>query len=140
MRDWLPVVLWMAAIFWGSSLSALPGPLGAQSVWGERLRDATHVAEYAVLSGLAYQALRATAQPELLSRHGAARAGRLAGAAQDEGRCKPMLLALALSLAYAVLDETHQHFVPGRQFAVADLLLDAEGSILALAALRALLA
>jgi len=51
-----------------------------------------------------------------------------------------LLLALALSLAYAVLDETHQHFVPGRQFAVADLLLDAEGSILALAALRALLA
>ncbi len=138
MRDWLPVVLWMAAIFWGSSLSALPGPLGAQSVWGERLRDATHVAEYAVLSGLAYQALRATAQPELLSRHGAARAGRLAGATQHAGRCRPMLLAL--SLAYAVLDETHQHFVPGRQFAVADLLLDAEGSILALAALRALLA
>ncbi|NCO11498.1 hypothetical protein CO038_04715 [Candidatus Pacearchaeota archaeon CG_4_9_14_0_2_um_filter_39_13] len=45
----------------------------------------------------------------------------------------PRLLPLAflLALAYAVSDEIHQLFVPGRYGSVSDVMIDATGSILA---------
>ena len=133
IRDWLPVLLWMAAIFWGSSRSTLPGPLGAQTVCGDWLRDATHMAEYAILSALAHRALRKTPaaarRPSSFPSH----------FSFLRAHFSPFVLALALSLGYAFLDETHQLFVPGRQFALWDIVLDASGSVLALAALRTFL-
>ena len=58
IRDWLPVLLWMAAIFWGSSRSTLPGPWGSREPWSNALGMATHMAEYAILAALTYRALR----------------------------------------------------------------------------------
>ncbi len=37
------------------------------------------------------------------------------------------LTAVAIGIAYAVTDEVHQAFVPGRQGAVLDVLVDAVG-------------
>ena len=113
----------MAAIFWGSSRSTLPGPVGSQEPWGDALRTALHVGEYAILAALTYRALRRGAERELSPSLRAL-------------RCKAMLLALVLSLGYAFLDEAHQVFVPGRQFALADIALDLAGAVLAIGVLR----
>ena len=141
----------MSAIFWGSSRSTLPGPVGSQEPWGDALRTALHVGEYAILAALTYRALR---KHEIL---------RLRNTAQDDGpppichaerseassgtknqilglptmaqHDRAGLLMFALTLLYALTDEWHQTFVPGRQFDLRDLALDAAGSALALLAI-----
>ena len=123
---WLPVVLWMAVIYYGSSRSVLPRPLSDQSQWGELLRNLTHVAEYAVLAALNYRALRNTrARREEVSSNPAAHGSASAGP-------RAILLAFAIAFVYAILDEAHQHFVPGRHFALLDIGLDAAGAVLGL--------
>ncbi len=47
--------------------------------------------------------------------------------------CAPLgkeLPAAAIGIAYAVTDEVHQAFVPGRQGAVRDVLIDAVGVLI----------
>ena len=122
MRDWLPVILWMAAIFWGSSRSTLPGPLGVQSAGGDWLRNATHMAEYAILAALTHRALRQTS----------AAARRALSFPSHFSFLIPMLFPLLFALS----DEWHQSFVPGRQCTLADLALDAAGAALGLLAIR----
>lgn len=40
-----------------------------------------------------------------------------------------MLLAIAATVVYGVLDEIHQRFVPGRSFDVYDMIADAAGGL-----------
>ncbi len=65
--------------------------------WDLVLRKLAHAAEFAVLGGLLLRALR------------------------DERA------ALAAGIAYAVSDELHQHFVPGRVGSPLDVLIDSVG-------------
>jgi VanZ family protein len=65
--------------------------------WDVVLRKLAHAAEFAVLGFLLLRAVR---------RDGA---------------------ALALGIAYAVSDEVHQHFVPGRAGSPLDVLIDVAG-------------
>ena len=51
------------------------------------------------------------------------------------GRRAPAL-AVAITLAYAVTDEFHQHFVPGRHGTPVDVAIDAAGIALAMLAAR----
>ena len=44
------------------------------------------------------------------------------------------ILVFALTLLYAVSDEIHQIFTPGRAFQLVDLLMDSLGSLIGLAA------
>ncbi len=44
-------------------------------------------------------------------------------------------IACAVAAAYAVTDEIHQAFVPGRQAQVGDVLIDTAGAALGIAAL-----
>ena len=115
----------MVAIFWGSSRSTLPGPLGSRSAWGEVLRSATHMGEYAILAALTYRALRKTSaaarRSSFLTSHFS------------------LLISILFPLLFALTDEWHQSFVPGRQFDLRDLALDAAGSALALLAIRVFL-
>lgn len=95
---WLPVLLWAAVIF---AFSSLPQGI-TPSLEGEALdflaKKAAHVFEYAVLSLLLYRALRA---------HG--RSG--------------WWCVLGVGL-YALSDELHQSFVPGRGAAFRDVFID----------------
>ena len=106
---WAAVVAWMGAIFWLSSRSTLPRPPGASpslvSVLG-------HLGAYAVLALLLAWALLAT------------------------GRRLPGTFALAwvLAVLYGVTDEIHQSFVPNRHPDLFDVLTDATGAAVALAA------
>ncbi|MGC8838818.1 MAG: VanZ family protein [Anaerolineae bacterium] len=109
---WLPVLLWMAGIFYFSSR---PDPLafvGRPSADRDALGRAAHVLEYA---GLAFWLQRALAREEQ-----GAKAYRWAG---------------LLSVAYAVSDEAHQMWVPGREASLGDVALDALGTAAALALL-----
>lgn len=138
-RYWLPVILWMGAIFLVSSRSTLPGPLAARSLAGEIFRYGAHFGEYAILAALTYRAVRNSAELEALRLPPRAVQGdstRRRGLMPQWKKCG---LALAVAVGYAIFDEWHQSFVPGRQFALWDVALDAGGSVIALIAIKAFL-
>ena len=96
LNAWLPVALWAAVIFTLSSLPSLDSGLGT---WDIVLRKLAHLAEYAILGGLLYRALRR--EPT----------------------------AVVLGSLYAVTDEVHQTFVSGREGSPVDWLIDAVGVV-----------
>ena len=106
---WLPLFAWMGLIFWFSSQ---PQPIDLPESWLETLvGKGGHVLGYAGLSLLWWRAL-------------AARWGR-----HDR---RAVALAFLLTVLYAVSDEYHQTFVPGRSGSPVDVLIDAAGAGLVL--------
>lgn len=101
---WAPVVVYMAGIFWASSLTSPPSPAGVSD-------KSQHAAAY---FGLALVALRALA------------GGRWSGVG-------PVTLAGAwlIATAYGATDEVHQAFTPGRNPEWADIGADAIGALAA---------
>lgn len=108
---WLPVGAWMALIFGVSSLAQLPTV--APPRWQELLADGAHFAEYAVLAGLLWRALRPVMSKTLFWTYG---------------------LSLVVAALYAASDEFHQSFVPGRDASVDDFSFDVAGAAVALVA------
>ena len=105
---WLPAVAWMAIIFFLSSRPDLPRPA---SDWLDFVfKKSAHFFSYALLA--------------ILFRH--ALTGR-AGSART---------ALILTVLYAISDEFHQSFVPGRSPRATDVLIDLAGALAGLAGLR----
>lgn len=105
LSSWGPVAAWCALIFAFSSVPHLRTPLS----FDFPLRKLAHMAEYAVLFALLRRALAA----EGLSPRAAA------------------ALSFPLAVAYAVTDELHQSFVPGRAGALSDVGIDAVGALVA---------
>lgn len=99
---WIPPALWMALIFW---LSSIPG-LKSDFSFDWTLRKCAHAAEYAVLAGLLARAFNGT---------------------WTLGPAASWLLPAAAALAYAASDEFHQTFVPKRSGSVLDVAIDAAG-------------
>ncbi len=100
---WVPPVAWMALIFLGSSLPTADLPVAPK--WISLL---VHLLEFAVLALLL-----------------------LRGANGGFGRrARPAALAVAFlaSVAYAVGDELHQLFVPGRIPDLTDVMADTAGA------------
>jgi VanZ family protein len=94
------VSAWLPVVAWAVlifGLSSIPDLGTGLGGWDLALRKIAHAAEYAVLGALLFRAL---------------------------GR---ELTAVAIGIAYAVTDEVHQTFVPGRQGAVLDVVVDAVG-------------
>jgi len=123
---WVAVGLWIATVFSFSTdhfsaeaTSRYLGPLvrwmfpmlstEAQQLVESTLRKAAHAFEYAVLAALTYRALRESSSP-----------WRSAG------------FALALVVAVAVADETHQAFAAARTGSAIDVSLDVAGGVAAL--------
>jgi VanZ family protein len=91
---------WVPVVAWAGLifvLSSIPDLGTGLGAWDLALRKVAHAAEFAVLGFLLARAI---------------------------GRDGP---ALALGIAYAVSDEVHQHFVPGRLGSPLDVLVDAVG-------------
>lgn len=105
---WAPPLLWMGLIFFLSS-RRLPASVATAPDW--------------LLHGIAYGALAV-----LLHR---AVVGRLRPARISAGTLAGVLLATVL---YGVSDEVHQSFIPGRTAEARDVLADAVGAAVALAA------
>lgn len=102
---WLPAVLWMAVIF---RFSSVPG----SNVPG-RYGTLAHFVEYAVLAVLLFVPV---------SRH-------------TSGIARAAAFVLVIASFYAVTDEFHQAFVPGRVPDVTDWAVDTLGAALAALAL-----
>ena len=94
--------LWLPVVAWAAlifAFSAIPDLGTGLGTWDLVLRKLAHAAEFAVLGALLLRAL---------------------------GDWRP---ALALGVAYAISDEVHQHFVPGRLGAPLDVVIDAVGVV-----------
>ena len=121
---WLPVILWTIFIFITSAnpnpYRSLPSSWARQTVqvqanpgskrinFNELLGRYLHAAEYLILAALIARAM----------------IGR------GDLHFNLLAMAFALSGLYALSDEIHQHFVPGRAFEWSDLALDFGGSAL----------
>lgn len=102
----MPVVLYMAVIFYLSSLPQPPLPDDISDKQG-------HSFGYL---GLGILVLRA-----------------LLGGLPARVRWRDALVAIAITIAYGASDEVHQRFVPGRSAELLDLYADAGGAALAAA-------
>jgi VanZ family protein len=89
------------------------------------------MAEYAILAALSYRAVRNTFRRRMQAMDQAVSARSVC-----PPQWKVLLLAFALALTYAILDEWHQSFVPNRQCSLLDIAQDAVGAAAAVAALR----
>jgi VanZ family protein len=108
LARWGAVLAWMGLIYWFSAQSSFAL---LDHVWQPSLLSiAAHFTEYAVLAALLWLALRKT--PAL---------ARLATP-----------VAFGLAVLYALSDEWHQSFVPGRYPDGRDVLVDALGAAVAL--------
>lgn len=121
MYRWVLVVIWMVIIFLLSHESADGSQVrsdtlvdwlqaigfgGSAGILSSIIRKSAHAATYAILGGLIIWALTARRQVT---------AGLVA-------------CSIALASIYAISDEVHQAFVPGRSGEVRDVLLDTAGA------------
>jgi VanZ family protein len=106
LNRWGPVIAWMALIFILSAQAQLPTP---ETRWLDSvLEKSAHTFEFAVLAALLMRALAA----------GVAVPWRAFG------------VAVLLAWLYALSDEFHQSFVPGRSDDWMDILFDWLGAVL----------
>jgi len=105
VKDWLPLILWGAFIFYLSSIPNLRTT--ANPYWDEIIRSSLHGVFYFVFCLLWLRALKANYPGK---RH---------------------LLSLIFVFLYSLTDEIHQLFVPSRSFQLKDLAVDNLGSLLA---------
>jgi VanZ family protein len=102
---WTTVVFWMAAIYLASSIPSVATLF--EPVFDFTAKKLAHIAEYAVLTFLLFNALR---------NHIVLRA-------------RAALTAALIATLYAFTDEWHQTFVPGRLGTLYDVGIDALGAI-----------
>ena len=107
-RWWLLALAWMGGIYFLSAQSNLVLPV--ELWWSGALSWIAHFTEYAILASLLWLALRSSPR---LARHATA-------------------IAFGLTALYALSDEVHQSFVPGRMPDVRDWLVDLAGAALAI--------
>ena len=124
---WLPVILWAALIFlismnpdpYRTLPAALRQPLQLAGITfsdDDLFGNPGHLIEYAILGILTARALiwKRSSSPGLIT------------------------LIFSLCAAYALSDELHQTFVPGRTFEIQDLVVDVSGILIGLALYRAI--
>ena len=110
---WAPPLLWMALIFAVSAQPTLPSL--ADSLFDSLIKYGAHFFEYAVLALLWYRAIYSRfPDPKILP------------------------LAFIIVFLYALSDEFHQSFVPGRSATWQDVAVDVLGGACALLAWNAL--
>ena len=106
IKDWLPVIIYMSLIYYLSSLSDPIKEIIPLNLFPyfDFKRFIYHIVEYGILSLLLYRALKITSK-------------------------NPQTLAILITIIYAITDEIHQYFVPGRISNVFDILIDSFGAV-----------
>ena len=99
---WLAVVLWMGVIFALSATPSLRSPF--EPFFDLILRKLAHIGEYGVLTAFLFSALRIHTRAS-----------------------HALLIAIFVAVSYALSDEWHQTFVPGREGSLGDVGIDALG-------------
>jgi VanZ family protein len=127
IKSWLPVLIWVTVIFIFSSnpdpykylpeawRSVVPLHEISNSSLTEWIGQLMHFVEYLVLAFLLRRSL-----------HASGRDARALYKTSAAGTKIPALVIL-ISMLFALSDEIHQLFVPGRAFQVVDLLIDLLG-------------
>lgn len=105
---WLPVLLWAGVIFY---LSSVPNLRVTEAWWDYPLRKAGHMAVFGILARLLARAL---------------------GGSTFWPWRKIFVVSLVLTSLYAVTDELHQSYTPGRHAAASDVMIDTLGGWIAL--------
>ncbi len=104
---WFPVIVWCGVIFGFSSLQVNQG---AEFSWLDFVfKKTAHVTEYAILYWLVYSALSNKGK-------------------KIEG--KYLVMSLVFSFLYAMSDEWHQTFTPGREGTLRDVGFDSIGILI----------
>lgn len=111
---WVAPIALMGLLWWSSSQTPAPRE---PSVLRSLLHNGMHVVAFGALAAATWLA-SLPRSPHLGARSAAAR-------------------AVLLAVAYGVVDEVHQGYVPGRTSSPADVLSDACGALLAVCLLRA---
>ncbi len=109
MLYWLPVLVWGLVIFSFSAHSNIT--VSTAKITDFVAKKAAHFSEYFILSALIYRALHATSKI-----HGK----------------YLLLVTLTLTVLYAITDEFHQSFTPGRSPRIQDVIIDSGGAFVAL--------
>lgn len=124
---WILVILWCIFIFWQSSAPADESSgrsdlvtniinscisffthSGAAKISSGLVRKTAHLFEYTVLGAVLFSALCEAVRTK-----------------------KAIILTIAAGCLYAVSDEIHQYFVPGRAMRITDVAIDTAGVIVA---------
>jgi VanZ family protein len=103
---WVPVIAWMGLIFLLSAQSQYPTP--KSRILDLLIEKTAHTVEYAILAALLARALRSS---------------------RSTSR-SVFALAILVAGAYALTDEFHQRFVPGRSADWVDILFDWIGAMI----------
>ena len=106
-KFWMPVLFWAGFIF---CLSSLPGEVFPALFYRQDILY--HIFVYTLLALLLNRALKNT------------ESGRISE------QPKRAFLVILLCLLYAISDEFHQHFVPGRISSISDVAFDSLGIVL----------
>ena len=118
-----PAIAWAAAIYaFSSSSSPSIGAVGFEKGQWAPSTVLLHVAEYAILAALLVAGMRLLA------------ARRLDRSVPVQWDMKILVLSAFLSVLYGVSDELHQGTVAGRDASVVDVISDAAGAAIAVAA------
>ncbi len=103
------MIVWLPVVAWAAlifALSSIPNLTTTGGVLGDVLSSGAHAVEYAIFGALLFRALDVR------------------------------LLAFVAGFAYAITDEIHQSFVPGRLASGVDLLVDALGLLMGIVLLE----
>ncbi|MBU0579519.1 VanZ family protein [Patescibacteria group bacterium] len=107
LSAYLPPIIWAGLIFFLSNQSKLPS--APQPLLDLVFKQTAHVVVYAVLYFLIWRAINITATNKLT-------------------RFKLIALPLIITLIYALTDEFHQSFIPGREATWIDIAFDMLGA------------
>lgn len=110
--DWFPLLLWMGWIYWISARPSTPHPGRKVGVSDDLFDYSAHAFTFGLLTILAWRALR---RPP----YGTSTAATW-----------PIWCSATVAALYAISDEVHQSFVPGRWAKVEDWLADMAGVLL----------
>ncbi len=121
VRAWWPVIAVMALIFFGSAQPKHAPPAGSEAIyfsglmpvfpggWEFLIKKSGHMLAYGMLAALTARALPRSGQTPR----------------------RAAWLALLVAAGYALSDEFHQSFVPGRYASPVDIGFDMAGAVLA---------
>lgn len=103
LKYWFPPLAWAVVIFLFSSRAV---PVTSEFYWNDFiLKKTAHIIEYAILVILLYRAFTGGGKTKK----------------------QAMVFSFLLTLVYAISDEIHQSFVPGRESRIRDVIFDTIG-------------
>jgi len=110
IKFWLPVILWAGMIFFLSSIPDLRS--GLPNIFDLILRKIAHSGEFGILAILLWRAILSLNFKQ-----------------SKQSTANVIVIVIIIVILYAISDEIHQDFVPGRIASVTDVLIDSIGAL-----------